>query len=69
MTEQVVRMWSAVYRTSHSIFEACDTNMLVEAWHHVLNGKFLHDKWNHHLDHLLNTLVNGVLLYYTLKQQ
>jgi hypothetical protein len=31
MSDRVVRMWFAVYRTSRSIFEACDTNMLVEA--------------------------------------
>jgi hypothetical protein len=31
MKDEVVAMWSAVYRSSRSIFEMCDTNMLVEA--------------------------------------
>jgi hypothetical protein len=31
MPEHVVRMWSAVYRTDRTIFEACNTNMLIEA--------------------------------------
>ena len=61
-------MWSAVYRTGRTIFENCDTNMLVEAWHHVLKGKFLHSKRNHRMDHLLHCLVEEVLPYYRLKQ-
>ncbi|KAJ7243521.1 hypothetical protein C8J57DRAFT_1034711, partial [Mycena rebaudengoi] len=69
MSDRVVRMWFAVYRTSRSIFEACDTNMLVEAWHHVLKSKFLHGKRNRRLDHLLHTLSNEVLPYYALKQR
>jgi hypothetical protein len=32
MSPQVVKMWSAVYRKDRSIFELCDTNMLVEAY-------------------------------------
>ncbi|KAJ7159086.1 hypothetical protein C8R43DRAFT_1124721 [Mycena crocata] len=31
MTEKVKRMWSGMYRTERSLFEACDTNMLLEA--------------------------------------
>ncbi|KAF7372489.1 hypothetical protein MVEN_00110600 [Mycena venus] len=31
MPDHVVKMWSAVFRTSRSIFENCDTNMLIEA--------------------------------------
>ncbi|KAJ7198246.1 hypothetical protein GGX14DRAFT_573488 [Mycena pura] len=42
--------------------------MLVEAWHHVLKGKFLHGKRNLHADHLINMLVNDVLPHYALKQ-
>ncbi|KAJ7112174.1 hypothetical protein C8R44DRAFT_632265, partial [Mycena epipterygia] len=68
MSEKVVRMWSAVYRTERNIFEACDTNMLIEVWHHVLKGKFLHGKHNRRLDHLLSTLLTQVLPYYALKQ-
>jgi hypothetical protein len=32
MLEKVVRMWSGLYRTERDIFEACDTNMLIEAY-------------------------------------
>jgi hypothetical protein len=32
MPERVVKMWSAMYRTPSSIFEACDTNMPIEAY-------------------------------------
>ncbi|KAJ7739180.1 hypothetical protein B0H16DRAFT_1227623, partial [Mycena metata] len=69
MSEKVVKMWSAVHRTGRNIFEACDTNMLVEAWHHVLKGKFLHGKRNRRVDHLLSTLLTEVLPYYALKQR
>ena len=31
MPEQVLEMWSAVFRTGWSIFENCDTNILIEA--------------------------------------
>ncbi|KAJ6490438.1 hypothetical protein DFH09DRAFT_843901, partial [Mycena vulgaris] len=69
MADATVKMWSAVYRTPRSIFEDCDTNMLIEAWHSVLKGKFFHGKRNRRLDHLLNTLMNGVIPYYALKQR
>ncbi|KAJ7730820.1 hypothetical protein B0H16DRAFT_1280607, partial [Mycena metata] len=69
MSEKVVKMWSAVHRTGQNIFEACDTNMLVEAWHHVLKGKFLHGKRNRRVDHLLSTLLTEVLPCYALKQR
>ncbi|KAJ7792633.1 hypothetical protein B0H13DRAFT_1675711, partial [Mycena leptocephala] len=69
MLEKVVRMWSGLYRTERDIFEACDTNMLIEAWHHVLKGKFFHGKRNRRLDHLLSTLLTEVLPYYALKQR
>ncbi|KAJ7749398.1 hypothetical protein B0H16DRAFT_1551332 [Mycena metata] len=62
-------MWSAVHRTDRTIFELCATNMLVEAWHHVLKGKFLHNKRNRRIDHLLSTLLTEVLPYYALKQR
>ncbi|KAJ7164673.1 hypothetical protein C8R43DRAFT_987894 [Mycena crocata] len=68
MPEHIVRMWSAVYRKDRNIFEACDTNMLIEAWHHVLKGKFLHGKRNRRLDHLLHVLFAEVIPYYKLKQ-
>ncbi|KAJ7029405.1 hypothetical protein C8F04DRAFT_962988, partial [Mycena alexandri] len=34
----VVHMWSAVYRSDRSIFETCDTNMLVEAHRQQVMG-------------------------------
>ncbi|KAE9386633.1 hypothetical protein BT96DRAFT_838964 [Gymnopus androsaceus JB14] len=73
MSETIVRMWSAMYRIDRSIFEDCDTNMLIEAyihslWHHVLKGKFLHGKWNRCADFLIHCLVEEVLAYYCLKQ-
>ncbi|KAJ7832372.1 hypothetical protein B0H13DRAFT_1654230 [Mycena leptocephala] len=69
MPEKVVKMWSAIYRTPRSIFEECDMNMPIEAWHHVLKDKFLHGKRNRRLDHLINTLLHAVLPYYSLKQR
>jgi hypothetical protein len=32
MPEHIVRMWSAVHRKNRSIWELCDTNMLIEAY-------------------------------------
>ncbi|KAJ7840430.1 hypothetical protein B0H13DRAFT_1450100, partial [Mycena leptocephala] len=51
-----VALWSAVYRVDRTIFDLGDTNMLVEAWHHLLKGDFLEGKWNRWLDHLIHTL-------------
>lgn len=31
MSEEVIKMWSAVHRTPRSMLEDCDTNMLIEA--------------------------------------
>ncbi|KII90474.1 hypothetical protein PLICRDRAFT_71670, partial [Plicaturopsis crispa FD-325 SS-3] len=69
MSDKVKRMWSAVYRKNRSVFTACETNMLIEAWHHVVKGKFLHGKRNHRLDHLIHILVNEVVPFYALKQR
>ncbi|KAF8134713.1 hypothetical protein K438DRAFT_1997608 [Mycena galopus ATCC 62051] len=41
---KVVRLWLAIYRVDHTIFDLGDTNMLVEAWHHLLKGNFLEGK-------------------------
>lgn len=68
LPERYVKMWSNVYRQGRDIYEDIDTNMLLEAWHHVLKGKFLHGKRNHRMDHLLHCLVNEVLPHYKLKQ-
>ncbi|KAJ7572931.1 hypothetical protein C8J56DRAFT_1067274 [Mycena floridula] len=32
------KLWSAVYQTKRGIFQLGDTNMLVEAWHHLLKA-------------------------------
>jgi hypothetical protein len=40
MSDQVVRMWSAVYRKDRTIFENCDTNMLIEACVRSLPRRF-----------------------------
>ncbi|KAJ7154347.1 hypothetical protein C8R43DRAFT_885158 [Mycena crocata] len=53
---KVVELWSAVFRLDRTIFDLGDTNMLVEAWHHLLKGDFLEGKWNRRLDHLIHTL-------------
>ncbi|KAJ7665805.1 hypothetical protein B0H17DRAFT_951239 [Mycena rosella] len=34
MPERVVKMWSAVYRTDRTIYQQCDTNMLIESYRH-----------------------------------
>ncbi|KAJ7347674.1 hypothetical protein DFH08DRAFT_960107 [Mycena albidolilacea] len=62
MPAHVVRMWSAVHRKDRTIFECCDTNMLIEVWH-------LQGKRNRRLDLLLSKLLTGVLPYYALKQR
>ncbi|KAJ7734555.1 hypothetical protein DFH07DRAFT_844714 [Mycena maculata] len=40
MSEKVIKMWSGVYRMPRTFFDDWDTNMLIEAWHSVLKGKF-----------------------------
>ncbi|PBK60362.1 hypothetical protein ARMSODRAFT_852105, partial [Armillaria solidipes] len=49
--------WSAIYRLDRTILEECDTNMLLEAWHHLLKGNFAEGKRNQRLDHLIHLLV------------
>ncbi|KAJ7934963.1 hypothetical protein B0H13DRAFT_1591252, partial [Mycena leptocephala] len=36
-SDQVVKMWSAIYKRDRTIFEACDTNMLIEAYAYITN--------------------------------
>ncbi|KAJ7050218.1 hypothetical protein C8F01DRAFT_1001090, partial [Mycena amicta] len=69
MRPDVVKMWSAFYRTGFDIFQANNTNMLVEAWHHVLKSMFLHGRRNRRLDHLLHILVESVIPHYALKHR
>jgi len=59
-----IRLWSAVYRQDRNIFQLCDTNMLVEAWHHLLKGNFMQGKRNRHLDQLIYTLVKVAIPHY-----
>lgn len=61
-------MWSAVHRKNRHIFELIDTNMLIEAWHHVLKGKFMKGRRNRRMDHLLHILIDEVVPYYAQKQ-
>ncbi|KAJ7066279.1 hypothetical protein C8F01DRAFT_980872, partial [Mycena amicta] len=77
MEPDVVKMWSDVFRTERSIFEDCNTNMLVEArvslphldgWHHLLKSMFLLGKCNRRMDHLLHTLINDVVSFFIRKQ-
>jgi hypothetical protein len=68
LPERYKKMWSNIYRKGRNIHEDIDTNMLLEAWHHVLKGKFLHGKRNHRMDHLLHCLINEVIPHYKLKQ-
>ncbi|KAJ3529131.1 hypothetical protein NMY22_g9127 [Coprinellus aureogranulatus] len=62
-----VKMWSAVHRADRNIFESCDTNMLVEAWHHLLKSKFMQGKRNRRCDHLIYILVKDVISHYIQK--
>ncbi|KAF8058218.1 hypothetical protein FPV67DRAFT_1357930, partial [Lyophyllum atratum] len=61
-------MWSAIFRTNRTIWEMSDTHMLVEAWHHILKGKFLQGRRNRCVD-LIYLLINRVLPHYALKEQ
>lgn len=61
-------MWSAVHRKDRHVFESIDTNMLIEAWHHVLKGKFMDGKRNHRLDQLIYILVKEVVPFYAHKR-
>ncbi|KAJ6616309.1 hypothetical protein B0H10DRAFT_1657326, partial [Mycena sp. CBHHK59/15] len=59
-----VELWSAAFRADHTIFELSDTNMLVEAWHHLLKGDFLEGKRNRCLDHLIHALCNKAIPHF-----
>lgn len=59
--------WSAVHRKDRHVLESIDTNMLIEAWHHVLKGKFMRGKRNRRLDQLIYILVKEVVPFYAHK--
>ncbi|KAJ7590257.1 hypothetical protein C8J56DRAFT_750817, partial [Mycena floridula] len=60
----VKEMWSNIYRLRRSVYSQGDTNMLVEAWHHLLKSKFLEGKQNRRLDHLIYILVQDTIPYF-----
>jgi len=62
--DENIKMWSAIYRTNRTIFQLCDTNMLVEAWHHLLKGTFMQGKRNRRLDHLIHILVDQAIPHF-----
>ncbi|KAF5333556.1 hypothetical protein D9611_002587 [Ephemerocybe angulata] len=64
-----VKLWSAVFRKERTIFQDCDTNMLVEAWHHILKGKFMQNKRNRRADHLIYILTQQVIPYFRHKHR
>ncbi|KAF7371481.1 hypothetical protein MVEN_00002700 [Mycena venus] len=64
MGETTLKMWSAMYRKDRTIFELCDTNMLVEAWHHILKTHNMEGKRNRRVNQLIHTLINVALLNY-----
>ncbi|KAF8961834.1 hypothetical protein BDZ97DRAFT_1641064, partial [Flammula alnicola] len=59
-----IKLWSAVFRKDRTIFQLCDTNMLVEAWHHLLKGNFMQGKRNRRLDHLIHILVDHAIPHF-----
>ncbi|KAI0246055.1 hypothetical protein BJV78DRAFT_1089978, partial [Lactifluus subvellereus] len=61
---QMSHMWSNVVRKNRSIFEEGDTNMLIEAYHHVLKSHWLDGKQNRRIDCVIYTLVNYMVPYY-----
>ncbi|KAF8482190.1 hypothetical protein F5888DRAFT_1582308, partial [Russula emetica] len=54
-------MWTAMSRQNRMIFEKGDTNMLLEAYHHVLKSGWLDGKRNWRMDHLIHMLVKEFL--------
>ncbi|KAF9030537.1 hypothetical protein BDZ89DRAFT_903018, partial [Hymenopellis radicata] len=57
-------MWATYFRSDRNIYEVSDTNMLTEAWHHMLKSYFNDGKRNRRLDHLIHTLVVDVMQYF-----
>ncbi|KAI0262855.1 hypothetical protein BC834DRAFT_783524, partial [Gloeopeniophorella convolvens] len=56
--------WMGWLRLHRTIFQEGDTNMLIEAYHHVLKSTWLDGKRNRRVDHLLHTLVENMLPTY-----
>ncbi|KAF7372286.1 hypothetical protein MVEN_00088300 [Mycena venus] len=64
VSETTLKMWSAMYRKDQKVFELCDTNMLVEAWHHILKTHHMEGKRNRRVDQLIHTLIHVALPNY-----
>lgn len=62
-------MWAAYFRCDRTIFERADTNMLVEAWHHLLKGYFNEGVRNRRMDHLIHTLSVDCMQYFKARHQ
>ncbi|KLO08396.1 hypothetical protein SCHPADRAFT_815774, partial [Schizopora paradoxa] len=61
------KLWSAVARRNRSIHELSDTNMLIEAWHHVLKTYLLDGKRNRRGDYLISILIREAVPRYAQK--
>ncbi|KAF8958308.1 hypothetical protein BDZ97DRAFT_1614760, partial [Flammula alnicola] len=59
-----IRLWSAVFRKDRTVFQTSNTNMLVEAWHHLLKTKFMESKRNRRLDQLIYILTEEAIPYF-----
>jgi hypothetical protein len=69
MGDENIKLWSAIYRADRNVFQLCDTNMLVEAWHHLLKGTFMQGKRNRRLDHLIHILVDQAIPHFIHKHR
>ena len=69
MGDENIKLWSAIYRADQNVFQLCDTNMLVEAWHHLLKGTFMQGKRNQRLDHLIHILVDQAIPHFIHKHR
>ncbi|KAJ7744244.1 hypothetical protein DFH07DRAFT_693599, partial [Mycena maculata] len=71
LAPETLQMWSVVYPKDRTIFELCDTNVLVEAnkWHHILKMFHMDGKHNRHVNQLIHTLLNVALPYYIANHQ
>jgi len=69
MGDENIKLWSAIYRADRNVFQLCDTNMLVEAWHHLLKGTFMQGKRNRRLNHLIHILVDQAIPHFIHKHR
>ncbi|KAH6909524.1 hypothetical protein BKA70DRAFT_1102441, partial [Coprinopsis sp. MPI-PUGE-AT-0042] len=69
MGNEMVKIWSATNQTKRDIFQDCDTNMLLEAWHHILKGTLMQGKHNHQLDCLIYILMHDAEQHFIARHQ